>query len=51
MMMDEKNKKQELETKLAKCRDLARRYTDAVSAKNIRKATDELEQEIRALNE
>jgi hypothetical protein len=45
----DQNKKQELELKLAKYRDLARQYTDGISAKNIQQATESLEKEIRDL--
>jgi glucose-6-phosphate-specific signal transduction histidine kinase len=40
--------KQELEAKLAKCRDLARQFNYGVTAKNLRELADEIEQDIRA---
>lgn len=48
--MDQADTKQELEAKLARYRDLARQYRDVVSVANMRRATDELEQQIRELN-
>jgi hypothetical protein len=43
--------KQELEEKLTRYRELARQYFDPVSAANMRQATDELERQIRDLDE
>jgi hypothetical protein len=42
--------KDEMEATLARYRDLARQYTDSVSAANLRKATAKLEQQIRDLD-
>ena len=47
--MDRKGRKQELETQLAKCRELAAQFPEGETAKNIHKLIDEIEQQIRAL--
>jgi hypothetical protein len=49
--MDQKPQRRELEERLARCRKLAHEFTHEVSAKNLREITEELEQEIRALDQ
>lgn len=44
------DRKQTLRARLAKCRDLARQFTDdSVTSKNLRELADELEHELREL--
>ena len=49
--MERAQTKLELEARLARYRDLARQFYDPVSATNMRLATDELEQQIRDLDQ
>jgi hypothetical protein len=49
--MDQKRQRRELDDRLARCRKLAREFTEGVTAKNLRELTAEIEQEIRALDQ
>jgi hypothetical protein len=48
-MDDQKPQRPELQQRLARCRELAREYTEGVTAKNLCELAAEIEQEIRAL--
>jgi hypothetical protein len=47
--MDEKRQRHELEERLARCHELAREFTEGMTAKNLRELAAEIELEIRAL--
>jgi hypothetical protein len=46
--MDNRYEKQELETQLARCRDLAEQFRDGLTAKHLRELEQELEQKLRS---
>lgn len=50
-MEDQRNKKQELEARLEKCRRLGGQFPEGVTAQNLRELAAELEQKILALGE
>jgi hypothetical protein len=49
--MDRKRQRQELEAKLARCRELAKEFTCRESVKNLSDLTAEIQQQIRLLDE
>lgn len=48
--LETKIQRRELEERLARCRELAREYTEGTTAKNLRELTAEIEHEIRSLD-
>jgi hypothetical protein len=44
-------RRRELEQRLARCRQLAREYTEGMTAKNLRDLAAEIQQEIRGLDQ
>ena len=48
-MDQSEDERQKLETKLARYRDLATKFTEGISAENIKRAIAELERELRDL--
>jgi hypothetical protein len=49
MVMDRNREKQAIETKLAKCRELAREFPHGATAQMIREMEEELRQQMREL--
>jgi hypothetical protein len=50
-MDDQKRQRRELEERLVRCRKLAREFTHPDSARNLREIAEEIEQEIRTLDQ
>jgi hypothetical protein len=48
--LETKSQRRELEERLARCRRLAREYTEGTTVKNLRELAAEIEQAIRALD-
>jgi hypothetical protein len=48
---DQERQRRKLEERLARCRELAREYTEGMTAKNLRDLAAEIEQEIRTLDQ
>jgi hypothetical protein len=51
MKMDAAREKQDLQEKLVRCRILLSEFSEGVTAKNLKELAEELEQQIRALDQ